>query len=64
MKFNAIGRALQHVLHFGRRKECFVCACDVPHYRSFQAAAVKHEIHRLSSVYIVLLYDLEANFNS
>ena len=41
MKFKAISHA-QHVPHFGRRKEWFVCACGVLHYGSFQAAAVKH----------------------
>ena len=56
--------AFQHVPYFCRRKEWFVCAYVVLHYGQFQSTVVKHLIHRLSSVYIVLLYVLEANLSS
>ena len=60
-----MNHALQHVPHFVRRKERFVCARDVLHYGQFQAAAVKHfKIHAIYSVYILLLYVLQANLNS
>ena len=63
MKFKAMDHAFQHVPHFGRRKEWFVCACGVLHYGSFEAASLIHEINRLSSVLIVLRCVLEANLN-
>ena len=51
----------QRVPHFGRRTGWLVCACGKLHYGQYQAAAVKH--HRLSSVYIVMLYILKANLS-